>query len=257
MIGLFPKMTEKEDEDRFLEPITLHEVEAVLKGFKKDKSPGLDGWPVEFFLDFFDLVGEDLVLAVEQAKIDGKVPGALNSTFLSLIPKCENPTTFVDFRPISLCNLVYKVISKIVALPLKPLLNRTISAQQLGFLKDRQITEPVGITQEILHSIKTKNSNVMVLKLDLVKAFDRVNWTFLRLPLLQIGLPLIGVNWIMGCVTNACFVVLVNGTPFDFFPASRGIRQGCPLSPLLFILVIESLSRIILDAQLKERIKGF
>ena len=97
----------------------------------------------------------------------------------------------------------------------------------------------------------------MVLKLDLVKAFDRVNWTFLRLLLLHIALPLIGVNWIMGYVTNACFAVLVNGTPSDFFPATRGIRQGCPLSPLLFILIIESLSRIILDAQQKGLIKGF
>ena len=67
--------------------------------------------------------------------------------------------------------------------------------------------------------------------------------------LLHIGLPLIGVNWIMGCVTNACFAVLVNGTPSDFFPATRGIRQGCPLSPLLFILIIESLNKITLDSQ--------
>ena len=112
---------------------------------------------------------------LNKIELAGKFSGALNSTFLTLIHKCENPSTFVDFRPISLCNLVYKVISKIAALRLKPLLNRTISAQQFGFLKDRQITEPVGITQEIMHSIKTKNSNVMVLKLDLVKAFDRVN----------------------------------------------------------------------------------
>ena len=97
----------------------------------------------------------------------------------------------------------------------------------------------------------------MVLKLDLVKAFDRVNWTFLRLLLLQIGIPLISVNWIMGCVTNAYFAVLVNGIPSEFFLATRGIRQGCPLSPLLFILIIESLSKIILDAQQKGLIKGF
>ena len=97
----------------------------------------------------------------------------------------------------------------------------------------------------------------MVLKLDIVKAFDRVNWTFLRLLLLQIGIPLMGVNWIMGCVTNSCFVVLVNGIPSEFFPASRGIRQGCPLSPLLFILVIEGLSRIILDEQHKGHIIRF
>ena len=97
----------------------------------------------------------------------------------------------------------------------------------------------------------------MVLKLDLVKAFDRVNWTFLRLLLIQIGIPLMGVNWIMGCVFSSCFAILVNGSPSDFFPATRGLRQGCPLSPLLFILVIESLSRIIMDAQQKGLIKGF
>ena len=137
----------------------------------------------------------------------GKISGALNSTFLTLIPKCEKPVSFADFWPISLCNLVYKVISKIVALRLKPILNRSLSVQHFGFLKDRQITEHVGITQELLHSIKTKNSNVLVLKLDLVKDFDRVNWTFIRLLLIQIGIPLMGVKWTMGCVSSSCFVV--------------------------------------------------
>ena len=97
----------------------------------------------------------------------------------------------------------------------------------------------------------------MVLKLDLAKAFDRVNWTFLRLLLLHIGIPLIGVNWIMGCVSSACFVVLVNGTPSNFFHASKGIKQGFPLSPLLFILIIEILSRIILNAHQKGLITGY
>ena len=88
----------------------------------------------------------------------------------------------------------------------------------------------------------------MVLKLYLVKAFDRVNWTFLRLVLLQIGIPLDGVNWIMKHVSSSKFSVLINGSPSKKNLASRGIRQGCPLSPLLFILFIESLSLIILDA---------
>ena len=130
-------MTTDEDIDCFLKPISVPEVEAVLRGFKKDRSHGPDGWPVEFFLAFFDLVGEDLVLAVEQAILHGKVTGALNSTFLTLIPKCEKPLTFADFRPISLCNLVYKIISKIAAIRLKPILNRSLSAHQFGFLKDR------------------------------------------------------------------------------------------------------------------------
>ena len=140
------------------------------------------------------MIGEELTSAAEQARVEGYVPGSVNSTFFTLIPKCENPSTFAYFCPISLCNLIYKIISKIGVIRLKPILNRAISSQQFGFLKDRQITEPVGITHEVLHSIKDKNSSVLVLKLDLVKAFDRVNWTFLRLLLLQIGIPLFGVN---------------------------------------------------------------
>ena len=139
---------------------------------------------MEFFLIFFELVGSDILRVVEQSRLEGKVFGALNATFITLIPKCDKPLTFIDFGPISLCNLVYKTISKIVAIRLKPFLDKTISANQFGFLHNRQIIEPVGITQELQHSIKVKKQKVMVLKMDLVKAFDRVDWTFLRLFLL-------------------------------------------------------------------------
>ena len=103
-------------------------------------------------------------------------------------------------------------------------LDKAIFKHQFGFLHDRQIIESVGIVQEALHTIKTENQKVMVLKLDLVKAFVRVNWSFLRLVLLQIGIPGIYVNWIMGYVESANFVVLINGTPSNLFPVSRGIR---------------------------------
>ena len=96
----------------------------------------------------------------------------------------------------------------------------------------------------------------MVLKLDLVKAFDQINWSYLRLILLQIGIPLSGVNWIMGCLTSVNFAILINGSPSHFFIASRGIRKGSPLSPLLFILVIEGLNLLLNDARLKGRIRG-
>ena len=86
VIRLFPTFTQEEEVNSFLEPVTLQEVEVVLKGFKKDKSPRLDGWPVEFFLAFFDLIGEELTSAAEQAILEGFVPGSLNSIFLTLIP---------------------------------------------------------------------------------------------------------------------------------------------------------------------------
>ena len=168
----------------------------------------------------------------------------------------DHPLSFGDYRPISLCNLCYKLISKVAALRLKPFLDSSISSQQFGFLKNRLIHAPVAITQEVIHSVRTKKKSAIILKLDLTKAFDRVNWTYIRLILIQIGVPLVGVNWIMGCITSANFAVLVNGSPSTFFPASRGIRQGCPLSPLLFILVIEGLSLLIEDARRNGLIRG-
>ena len=159
----------------FTSHITLEEVERALKSFKKDKYLGLDGWPVEFFLAFLDLLGNDLVDLVESSRLEGRVLPSLNSTFLALIPKKEKPLTFADFRPISLCNLVYKMISKIATLHLNPFIDKFISPQQFGFLKNRQIVEPIAITQELLHSVKTRNKCAIILKLDLSKDFDRVN----------------------------------------------------------------------------------
>ena len=108
----------------------------------------------------------------------------------------------------------------------------------------------MGITQEALHSVRSRNKSVLVLELDLTKAFDRVNWSFIRLILLQIGMPLEGINWIMGCITSVNFSLLINGSPTHFFTASRGIRQGCPRSPLIFILVIEGLNLFLEDARM-------
>ena len=138
-----------------------------------------------------------------------------------------------------------KSVTQVRGFTLKPFLDSGISQEQFGFLKYHQISEPIGIVQDVLHSVKTKNLCAFVLKLDLSKAFDRVDWTYVRLILIQIGVPLLTVNWIMGCLSTANFAVLVNGTPSTFFTASHGIRQGCPLSPLLFILVIEGLSLLI------------
>ena len=127
------------------QPVSLFEVECALHSFKKDRSPKPDGWPVEFYLFFFDLLGEELLSAVDYARVSGCIPPSLNSTFLALIPQKENPATFADYRPISLCNLLYKLISKVIAVRLKPFLDTHISIEQFGFLKNHQIVEQIGI----------------------------------------------------------------------------------------------------------------
>ena len=116
---------------------TLQEVECVLKGFKKDKSPSPDGWPVEFYLHFLDLVGLDILKSIEHSRTDGRVISTLKATFITLIPKCDKPTSLAEFRPISLCNLIYKTISKMVAIRLKLVLDKAMSRHQFGFLHNR------------------------------------------------------------------------------------------------------------------------
>ena len=194
VVLLFHRMIPIEHSSLLSCPVNLGEIELSLKSFKRDHSPGLDGWPMEFYLNYFDLLGPDLLTAIDSTRISGFIPPSLNSTFLALIPKNDKPRTFADFRPISLCNLLYKLTAKVIAGRLKPFLDSGISQEQFGFLKDRQISEPIGIVQEVLHSIKSRNLCAFVLKLDLSKAFDRVDWTYVRLILIQIGVPLLTVN---------------------------------------------------------------
>jgi len=237
-------------------PCTLQEISAALKSFSKDKILGLDCWRVELYLHFFDLVGSDLLELVEDTGLNGKVICALNSTFFTLIPKFATPSSFVNYRPISLYNLCYKLISKIIATRIKPILSCFLSKEQLGFLKGRQILDAIGIAQECLHSIKTKNSKALILKLDIKKDFECIDWDFLRLILAQTGFSQSMIKWIMGCVVDANISILVNGEPSSLFRIGRGLSQGFPLSLLRFILAMEALSLLLKSGQVEGKISG-
>lgn len=182
---------------------------------------------------------------VEESRAEGHVHGPINATFIALIPKSDSSTSYDDFQPISLYNCLYKIISKVIAKRIKEILSRKISREKFGFLEGRQIHEAIGIAQEGLHSLKTKTLKGVVIKLDLLKAYDRVNWLYIRMLLTHLGLSYGFIRWVMSCLTTISFVVLVNGAASPFFHSERGLRQGCPLSPLLFHLVAEGLSRFL------------
>jgi len=196
--GLFVPLVRVEDLVILDRPCTKLELWEALNSFARDKSPGPDGWIVEFFLHFFELMGDDLLDLVEYSRLQGSVNKSLNATFLTLISKVNNPRIFGYYRPISLCNLCYKLITKVIANRIKPILSRSLSEEQLGYLKGRQVLDAIGTTHECLHSIKVKKFKAMILKLDLKKAYDCINWDFLRFIILQLGFILCFTNWILG-----------------------------------------------------------
>jgi hypothetical protein len=121
-IRLYPRIVQEEEVAMLERVVTMEEIVKVLKGFDKDKSLGPDEWTVEFFIFFIDLVGADLLEMVEETRLRGEVR-PLNSTFLSLIPKANWPSYFLDFQPIALCNLVYKIVTKIIVRRIRPFLS--------------------------------------------------------------------------------------------------------------------------------------
>eukprot|EP00253_Pinus_taeda_P017716 PITA_17716 len=185
-----------------------------------------------------------------------KVWPAINSTFYALIPKGDNLEDANGFRPIALCNVIYKIITSMMARRLKPLLDKLISVEQTGFVEGRQILDGLVVTQEVIHSLKVKKQKGMMIKLDMSKAYDRLSWNYLGKVLESFGFSRRWIDWIHSLISSPNFSILVNGTPSKTFTASRGIRQGDPLSPFLFILAAEGLGRFIKKEREANRIKG-
>jgi len=237
-------VNEQGNQDLFVE-VTEAEVKETILSFQKDKIPGPNGWTIEFSRGFLDLIGIDLLKVIKEYCINGKIHGPFNITFIPLIPKVNDPHTFDDFRPISLCNCIYKIIAKIIARRLKPFLSKAISKEQFWFLEGRHIHEVIGVSQEGKYSLKTAISKGTILKIDLSKAYDRVNWAYIQLLLTHLDFQVPFIKWVMACISLVSFAVLINEATYPFFISERGLRQGCPLSPLLFLLVAEGLSKAI------------
>jgi len=251
-----PRIITEEQNKALMRAATLEEVEEIVKSMSKNKALGPDGYTVEFYQVGWHFIGKEILEAVEESCMKQKVWPGLNSTFLTLIPKNANLENTQGFRTIALCNVIYKIIATLIAKRLKPILSSIISPEKIGFVEGRQILDRLVVTQEMIHSLKQKKQKGMMIKLDLLKAYDCLSWKFLKAVLGAFGFSSRWIDWVYSMISTPNFSVLLNGMPLATFSATRGIRQGDPISPFLFIMAAEGLGRYFKKELRERRIKG-
>nr|XP_020188520.2 uncharacterized protein LOC109774221 [Aegilops tauschii subsp. strangulata] len=224
------------------------EIDDALNSMKADTAPGPDGWPVAMFKRFWPLL-RDPIFEVCNGFMRGMVDIArLNYGVLSLIPKVSDADNIRQFRPIALINVPFKICAKACTSRLIPIAHRTISRSQSAFIRGRHILEGPLALQEVLHELKRTNEPAILLKLDFEKAYDHVNWDFLRQVLLSQGFSAVWVHCVMQLVSGGQTVISVNGEVGHFFHNKRGLRQGDPMSPILFNFVVDALAAMLRKA---------
>ncbi|GAU47759.1 hypothetical protein TSUD_387180 [Trifolium subterraneum] len=245
-----PRVT---DDDNFVltAPITKVEIQQALFQMHPDKSPRPDGFNPTFYQRFWEQCSDDIFSVASTWLERGYFPTSLNETNICLIPKCDNPTSMKDLRPISLCNVLYKIISKVLANRLKCCLDKCVSQEQSAFVEGRSILDNVLIATKVIHALKRKTKGrrgELTLKIDIIKAYDKVDWGFLRGVMTKMGFTDVWIRWVMMCVSSVNYSVLMNSDRVGPISPGRGLRQGDPLSPYLFILVTECLTAFIHQA---------
>ena len=171
-----PSVVFAKKNDLLMKPIIIYEVEEAVFQMKEGTTLGLDGFTVNYFHHFWDLIKMEVWRIVEDSRITKILLPVFNATFINLIPKCEGANSPDKFRPISLCNGIYKIITKVIENHLKPLLPRLISPEKSGFVEDLQRMDGIILVHELLHSIGMQKMPGLLIKLDIAKAYDKIKW---------------------------------------------------------------------------------
>ena len=217
----------------------------LTRGFTKEEVVAL------FFQKYRSIVGNNVSNLVLNVLNRGMSVSEINKTNIALLPKNKNPQKMTDFRPNSLCNVVYKLSSKTLANRLKAILPFIILENQSAFVANKLITDNILVAYEIMHYLKHKrgrNDSFMVIKLEISKAFDRVEWSFIEMIMRKIGFDESWIDLVMKCITSVTYLVIINGSVHGSIVPTRGLKQGDPLSPYLFLLCVEGFSALINEA---------
>lgn len=244
------KQVNEQQRQELTEPIQEIEIFNALHDIGDLKAPGLDGYNAKFFKHCWDIVKPDLSNTIKYWFRTSTMFKGFNSTIVTLIPKTPAAKYIKDYRPIACCSTVYKIYSKILTNRLAKVIGSIINHSQAAFIPGQNIHKHILLAYELIKGYSRKNGTPRCLfQIDLQKAYDMLNWRALEKIMLEIGIPTTFVQWIMNGVTTVSYRYNINGKHSKLMKAARGIRQGDPISPFLFVIVMEYMNRLLYKMQ--------
>jgi hypothetical protein len=238
-----------QDMSSLVAPFEKEEIDLVVKMLPSNKAPGPDGFNTDFTKKCWSIISEDFYKLCNAFYSENICLQSLNGSHITLVPKHDHAIKVSDFRPISLLNTSIKIITKILSNRLQHVMPKLIHKNQYGFIKARSIQDCLAWSLEFLHLCHQSRRELIILKLDFEKAFDTVEHELMVQIMRSKGFPNKWISWMKMIFISGTSTTLLNGIPGKVFHCKRGVRQGDPLSPLLFVLTADFLQTILNTAQ--------
>lgn len=245
-----------EENDKLVADFTKDEIKDAVFQMEHNKAPGPDGFPAEFYQFFWDVIKDDLMAMFKDFSLGCLPIHSLNFGTIVLLPKLNDAIRIEQYRPICLLNVSFKIFTKTTMNRLSKVAHKVINPTQTAFLPGRNIMEGVVILHETLHELHRKKQNGVVFKIDFEKAYDKIRWSFVRQTLQMKGFSEKWCDWISAFTQKGHVNIKINDQLSNNFQTKKGLRQGDPLSPVLFNIVVDMLAILINRAKREGHIEG-